>query len=176
MHPRTGFVVCAAVTAASVVVALMSQFRRDPPPAALPPPPRLIPPLEDAKVGEWMLRKAGNLAERLDVVAATDYDVTIKSTRYQNEQPSPPVIETFHRNSFGLPPDCVIRAIDPDRLEVGGKTYDCWRLDVYTKVRRIYFWVSNEIPVNGFLKEAAVGKAIDEVHAVTFAEGEFEPK
>ena len=148
------------------------------PPAALPPPvfPPLIPPLHDAQVGEWLRLAAGVDAEVYRVVRATDYAVDVEITRYHDEAPEgPPSVETWPRNGFSLPADkSVIRAIEPDRIEVAGKWFDCWRVHVFSHVagltERVY-WICDKIPVHGLLKIANVVKGgPDEAHAVRLAD------
>jgi hypothetical protein len=128
---------------------------------------RLVPPLQDAQVGEMLRIEAGAGAEVYHVVGGDDFQVQVEVVQYQNGAPaSSPTVLTWHRNGFSMPADAVIRAIDQDRIEVGGKTYDCWRLAVASRVRQLYYWISDEIPVHGVLKVASIVKGeTDEVHA-----------
>jgi hypothetical protein len=147
----------------------------DPPRAApTPPPPRLIPPLHDAKVGEWLRVEAGRDAQVFRVVDAGDYSVDVETTTYKEQAPvGVPHKTRWWRNSFGLPEDeCVVRALDPDRIQVGDKWYECWRIYVTSRNgQERYVWVSEEIPVHGVLKVAAINKGVtDERNAVTLAE------
>lgn len=111
--------------------------------------------------------EAGANAEVYHVVGGDEFQVQVEVVQYQNGAPvSSPTVHTWHRNSFSMPADAVIRAIDQDRIEVGGKMYDCWRLSVASRVRQLYYWISDEIPVHGVLKVASSVKGeIDEVHA-----------
>jgi hypothetical protein len=145
--------------------------RDDPPPAPPPPPPRaLIPPLHDAQVGEWLRVETGVDSEMYRVVAATDYEVTVEITRYKAGEPtSSPTRQTWSRNSFGLPANCVVRQIDPESLVIGGVRYDCWRLSIFSRetgaAQRAY-WISDAIPVHGLLEAAVVQKgSVDDLHA-----------
>lgn len=145
----------------------------DPVPVPVSPPTlRLIPPLQDAEVGEMLRLEAGATAEVYRVVGGDEYQVQVELVKYQDGAPvTSPSVLTWHRNSFSIPADAVIRAIDQDRIEVGGKTYDCWRLAVASRVRQLYFWISDEIPVHGVLKVAAVVKGqADEAHAAHLAD------
>ncbi len=140
-----------------------------PPPLPPPPQPTLIPPLHDAQVGEWIRLEAGVDAEVYRVVGATDYEVQVEVTSYHNGEPSPPIQKTWHRNGFGLPPNCVVREIDPEVLEVGGTKYDCWRLSIFSREpgkAQLLYWICDKIPVHGLLEAAVVQKgAADETHA-----------
>jgi hypothetical protein len=165
---------CAAAAAVAAALAAASCCK-DPPPAPPPAPVRsLIPPLQGAKVDQWIRVQAGVDAEVYRVVNATDYEVQVEVTRYKNDEPSPPVTQTWHRNSFGLPPNCVVRRIDPDSIEVGGVRYDCWRLSIFSHdpgVGERLYWVSEQIPVHGLLKAAIVQKGgPDEIHAATLVD------
>jgi hypothetical protein len=158
---------------------LASGCRDEPqaPPAPALKPLALVPPLHDAQVGE-MIRiqpDRGVDAEVYRVVETDDFSVTVERTRYHSDQPEAPVRMTWHRNSFGMPQDTVIRSIDVDRIEVGGRWYDCFRLTVHSKVRTLAFWVSEEVPVHGVLKAAIVQKGeAAEMHAAKLVEMSFD--
>jgi hypothetical protein len=143
-------------------------------------PTRLTPPLCDAQVGEWLRLESGRDAQLLRVVDAGDYYVDVETTTYQNESPvGSPQRQRWSRNSFGLPPDeCVIRTIDSDRIQVGDKSYACWRIYTTTRTgQENYFWISDEVPVHGMLKYAGIRKGVvDEAHAVKLADFGFTPK
>lgn len=155
-----------AVVIAVILAALAgfgaASLRRAPPPP--PPPtivPTLVPPLHDAKVGEWLRIKSGVDEQLYRVVGVSpdDYEIDVELTQYQNGLPlAKPTPFKWHRNSFGLPHDCVVRAIDRDRVEVDGKSYECWRLQVFTHQGNWVYWISEEIPAHGVLMMTKVGK------------------
>jgi hypothetical protein len=91
---------------------------------------------------------------------------------YHNDSPiGQPRTVTWNRNSFSVPPDAVIRAIDPDHIEIGGKWYDCWRLSVYGRSLQRYYWITDQVPAHGVIKVANVGKSgPDEANAVRLAD------
>lgn len=153
-----------------LVLALALTGCPDPPaPAApvAPPLPTLVPPLNDAQVGEWVRIGVGKASEVVKVVDASDFQVKVQIIRYVDDEPQSPVFEVWPRNSFGVPADGVIRAIDRDWIDVTGKRYECWRLAVYGRQRQMVYWVSEEIPVHGILKVAALNKGeIDDVNAM----------
>jgi len=142
------------------------------PPAPPPPLPRFVPPLHDAQVGEWLRLSAGVDSEVYRVVRAGDFDVDVEIVKYHNDQPAgPPLVVTWHRNSFSVPPDAVIRSIDPDRLEIEGRWYDCWRLSIYGRQLQRYYWITDEVPAHGLIKVANMGKSgPDEANAVHLAD------
>ena len=165
------------VRVVAVVVALAAaSCCKDPPPPLPPPPVRsLIPPLHDAQVGEWLRLEAGVVAEVYRVVGASDYEVQVEVTRYKNGEPSSsPTTQTWHRNDFGLPANCVVRQIDPDVITVGGVRYDCWRLSIFSHepgVSQRSYWVCEKIPVQGLLEAAIVQKGeVDDAHAAKLAD------
>jgi len=167
-----------ALTAAALLVASCD---KDAPAAPKPAAsPRLTPPLCDAQVGEWIRLESGRDAQVHRVVDAGDYSVEIETTTYQNEAPvGNPQRQRLSRNSFGLPSDvCVIRTIDADRILIADRWYDCWRIFVNDRNGQEKFvWISDEVPVNGFLKVAGIHKGVaDEAHAAKLAESGFRPK
>ena len=95
--------------------------------------------------------------------------------RYKNGEPSSsPTVQTWPRNGFGLPANCVIRQIDHDSIDVGGVRYDCWRLSIFTReagAPQRSYWVSDKVPVQGLLKAAIVQKGeADDLHAAKLAD------
>jgi hypothetical protein len=171
----------ASIALAAVAALISSSCGKDSPAAPPPSPPaRLTPPLCDAQVGEWLRLESGRDAQLLRVVDAGDYYVDVETTTYQDESPvGNPQRQRWSRNSFGLPPDeCVVRTIDADRIHLGDRWYDCWRIYATTRAgQETFFWISDEIPVHGMLKFAAVRKGVvDEKHAVTRADSGFKPK
>jgi hypothetical protein len=158
-----------------------ASLRPGPPPPPPPPPiPTLVPPLHDAKVGEWLKVEAGVDSQMFRVVGVSpdDYELTVEMIQSSNGVPvGGPEFFKWRRNSWSLPSDCVVRAIDRDRVEVGGKHYDCWRLAVFSHQRNMVYWISDEIPVHGVLKFTAVGKhGPDDAHAARAADWGFAPK
>jgi hypothetical protein len=139
-----------------------------PPPPSAPPLPALVPPLANVKVGEWLRLESGADAILYRVVDTGDYDVKVEATTYHDQQPTAaPHVETWSRNLFGLPVESVIRSIDRDQIEVAGKRVDCWRFYVVAREGERFYWISDEFPVNGLLKFAALHKGqVDDVHAV----------
>jgi len=166
----------ASIALAAVAALMSSSCGKDPPPAPAqqPSPTRLIPPLCDAKVDEWLRIEAGRDAQVLRVVNAGDYYVEVETTTYQDQAPvGTPVRAKWWRNSFGLPEeDCVIRAIDADRIQVGDKWYDCWRIFVTSRTgQEKFYWISEAVPVHGLLKVAGIRKGVaDEAHAAKLTE------
>jgi hypothetical protein len=160
----------AAIAAAVVLTATCGRAAPPPPPPA--PIPRFVPPLQDAQVGEWLRLAAGVDSELYRVVRAGDFDVDVEVISYHNDQPTgPPRIVTWHRNSFSVPPDAVIRSIDPDRIEEGGRWYQCWRLSIYGRDVQRYYWITDEVPAHGLIKVANMGKSgPDEANAVHLAD------
>ncbi len=131
-------------------------------PTKAPPPPRLIPPLWDAEVDEWVRLEPtdGSTSIVYRVVNAGDTWVDVETTSYVNGNfvGSPQKVR-WKRNCFGLPEDeCVIRAFDPDRIEVDGKSYDCWRILAGSATVQQMYWISDAIPVHGVLRVANVHK------------------
>lgn len=150
----------------------------DPPPPPPPPLPplALVPPLQDAQVGERIrLQRENGDAEVYRVVAADEFWVTVELTAYQKGEPVPPVTARWHRSSFGMPDDAVIRSIDVDRIQVGERWYDCFRLSVHGKNRTVLFWISDEVPVHGVLKAALLLKGeASEMSAAKLVESSFD--
>lgn len=145
------------------------------PPPQTPPVvttlPTLVPPLQDARAGEWVRFGVGKTSEVDKVIEAGDFEVKVQIIRYVNDEPQSPVVQVWPRNTFGVPPDGVIRAIDRDRITVAGKPHDCWRIAVYGRQRQMVYWVAEDIPVHGLLKVAALNKGeIDETNAMTLTE------
>jgi hypothetical protein len=166
---------------AAVVALTAASCGRDPPVAPQQAAPaRLVPPLCDAQAGEWLRIESGRNAQLFRVVDAGDYYVDVETTTYQDEAPiGTPQRQRWPRNSFGLPQDeCVIRAIDADRIEVGDRWYDCWRIFVTSRSgQEKFLWISDEVPVHGLLKVAGIRKAVaDEAHAAKLTESGFKPK
>jgi hypothetical protein len=179
MNQRVAVVIALAVGVA--IGMAVAALRPSPPPPPPPPPvPTLVPPMHDAQVGEWARIESGVDAQLFRIVGVSpdDHEIKVEMVQSHEGTPSgPPVTLTWHRNSWSLPADCVIRAIDRDRIEVAGKHYDCWRLTVFSHVRNMVYWISDEVPVHGVLKIAvATDRGIDEMHAARFAEGGFAPK
>lgn len=162
----------AVVVAIAATIALTATCGPAPAPPLPPPPPRLVPPLNDAQVGEWLRLASGVDSEMYRVVRAGDFDVDVEIVAYHNDQPvGSPRTVTWHRNSFSVPSDAVIRAIDPDHIEVGGKWYDCWRLSIYGRNVQRYYWITDQVPAHGLIKVANIGKnGPDEANAVYLAD------
>ena len=136
----------------------------EPAPASRAPAPILVPPLQDAEVGEWIRIQAGRDVQVHRVVDARELDVTIEYMQYHEDEPGPPATIVLRRDSFGTPAEGVVRAIARDRVDVGGRSYDCWRLDVYLHIGQFAYWISEEVPVTGLIKYARIEKgAVDEV-------------
>jgi len=170
--------ILAAVSLAALATSaalLAASCRKEPPPVAAPAAtPRLIPPLHDATVGEWLRIETDRDALMYRVVDAGDYWVDVETLTYRDQaQVGAPLKQRWWRNSFGLPEDeCVIRAIDSDRIQIGDKWFDCWRLFVTSRSgQEKYFWISDQVAVHGLLKVASLRKGIvDEAHAAKLAE------
>jgi len=162
------------VAAAAALVLASCDEDRPRTPAVQPSPLRLTPPLCDAKVDEWIRIEAGRDAQVFRVVNASDYYVEVETTTYEDQAPvGTPQRLKWWRNSFGLPEaECVIRAIDADRIQVGDKWYDCWRIFVNSRTgQEKFFWISDAVPVHGLLKVAAIRKGVaDETHAAKLTE------
>jgi hypothetical protein len=171
-----------SATIALLAAALTSSSCGKDPPAAAPQaaPTRLIPPLCDAQVGEWLRIEAGRDAQLYRVVDAGDYWVDVETTTYQNEAPiGTPQRQRWPRNSFGLPmDDCVIRAIDADRIQIADKWYDCWRICANSRSGlEMFYWISDQVPVHGVLQVAGVQKGVaDLAHAAKLTESGFRAK
>jgi hypothetical protein len=165
-----------AATALLLLVAVSCNPDPEPAPPKAPPPRRLIPPLWDAKVGEWLRVEEGPASLVYRVVNAGETWIDVETTPYRDGAPTgSPQKTRWTRNSFGLPDnECVVRVFDPDRIEVKGKWYDCWRLLVSSATEQQMYWISDEIPVHGLLRVAAVHKGVaDETHALKLVEWGF---
>jgi hypothetical protein len=99
-------------------------------------------------------------------------------TRGRHEgEPSAPETFVWNRNGFGMPDGGIARAFERDRIEIGGRRYDCWRVAVYSRIGQRFYWISEEIPVHGVLKVAGVvNGAADEAHAVRLTAWGFKEK
>jgi hypothetical protein len=153
-------IVAVALSAAVAAGWVTSCAPGAPPPIAPAPIPKLVPPLSDAATEEWVRLEAGTDARVFRVVAVTDFEVTVEITHYHGGEPAAkPWTETWPRNGWGLPRECLVRSIDPDRVEVGGKSYACWRFLVVNRARQEFWWFTDELPVHGALKIAALQKS-----------------
>jgi len=144
--------------------------------SAVPPDrlslPGLVPPLNDAQVGEELVLRRGSSEWRYSVTDAGDAFVVVEVLQYENGEPTAkPERYRWHRNGFGMPEDAVIRKIERGRLDSDGEAWDCWVLHVYTRERgRFYYWVSDEAAVHGVVKMAKVEEAgVDDANAIYWA-------
>lgn len=179
MNHRLAFVL--ALAAGALLGFVVAALRPGPPPPPPPAPvPTLVPPLHDAKVGEWLKVESGVDSQLFRVVGVSpdDYEIQVEMIQFHEGAPTGGAQHfTWHRNSWSLPHDCVIRSIDRDRVDIAGKRYDCWRLGIFTHQRNMIYWVSDEFPVHGVLKFTVVGKeGPDEVHAARAVDWGFAPK
>ncbi len=141
----------------------------DPPPPAVAPRATFVPPLQDAQEGEQLILARGEQEWRYTIIGAADTTVEVELVRYSEGVPlDRPERFTWHRNSFGVPDDAVVRAIQPKVLHQDGQRWDCWLLHVYTRDRGVfYYWLSDDVSAQGWLKiaQAKDGKP-DEAHAL----------
>lgn len=152
--PRLRRTVLAAASAGLLVLA--SGCRESEPLPVAVQPAVLIPPLHDAQTGEQLRMHRGDEEWVWRVVSASDEEVSVDFFVYRGGV----VVEgrTDHlrwmRNSFGIPEGFVIREIRRDRIDVGGTSYDCWRLKAYAREGARYYWITDSLPVSGFLRIA----------------------
>ncbi len=120
----------------------------------------LVPPLHDAKAGEWLRLEVGADALEYRIVGADDLTVHVEIVQYRDDVPvGPPFKEVWSRNNFGLPVDPaegVVRRYEPDHIVAAGRSWDCWRLHVHSRQGVRYYWVTDELPVHGVIKYAGV--------------------
>ena len=126
-------------------------------PAAPPPLAAavLVPPLHDAEPGEELRMRRGNEEWTWRVTSTTDTEVEADFTvRRDGEPVGPPKSQRWTRNGFGIPDEFVIREARRDRIEVGGRTWDCWMLRVHSRTGIRYYWISDALPAHGVLRIA----------------------
>ena len=127
-----------------------------PPPAADP----FVPPLNDAVVGEEVRLHRGPLVSTYRVARTTDDEVQVEFFEsYEGTPPAgwtaaPAKTYVWRRNGFGVPEDFVVRRADPDRIDVGGRSFDCWRLTCHSRAGLRFYWISDRVPVHGVLRIA----------------------
>lgn len=136
----------------------------NPGPAVAPPtaaPARsLVPPLHDAVVGEELRLRTGPTLWSYRVAHTSDDEVEVEFvSSWVGGSPPPgwaPRSErlVWSRNGFGLADGFVVRRIDPDRIEVAGRWWDCWRLQCHSRQGLRFYWISDEVPVHGVLRIA----------------------
>jgi hypothetical protein len=162
MTLRLAWAVAAAGLVAGVLVAAIVASGRPQAAPEAPRPMRLSPPLRDAEVGESLsLRSPAGDVQVYRVVDSTDRDVTVEVLTYQGDVPlAAPMKQKWSRNAFGVTDQIgVVRAIDPDRIEVQGRSWPCWRITIFGREDvRLFWWITDELPVHGLLKIARILK------------------
>jgi len=163
----------AAAGLASLALALHG-CREEPLPAPPPPPPAvLVPPLHDAQEGEELVMR-GAFGETWiwRVRSTTDETVEVEFVAHPVDPADGVRTKTlvWHRNGFGLDEAMVIRRIARDRIEVAGRSWDCWRVHGHSRQGQRFFWVTDELPVHGTLKMAVANEkgAPEEVSAAYY--------
>jgi len=117
-------------------------------------------PLNDAVVGEEVRLHRGPIVSRWRVAHTTDEEVqvefveTFEGTPPAGFVPSPASTFVWRRSGFGVPDGFVVRRADPDRIDVGGRSFDCWRLMCHSRAGVRFYWISAEIPVHGVIRIA----------------------
>ncbi len=153
-----------------------------PPP---PPPPILIPPLHDAQAGEQLVLSNGVIDQIYRVVSASDGEVEVEITTRRDDMPveeRAPYKVTLNRNSWGIKADhngapTVNRRFVRDTLDAGGKTFPCWRVDVFSRKGNFVYWLTDALPVHGIVKIARVVKnRIEDEQAFVYKRHTFPPK
>ena len=148
------------IVGAAAAVALLAKGCGPPPPSTVAAPPAvLVPPLHDAQVGEELRMRRGAEEWLWRVVSATDDEVAVDFfiTRGGIVDESGTEHLRWRRNSFGIPdgPEgYVIREIRRDRIDVGGRSHDCWRIKAYARDAVRYYWITDALNVSGFLRIA----------------------
>src|SRR5688500_4642344 len=144
------------VAGLSVVVAALlawASCREAPVPPPPVPPAVLLPPLHDAVAGEELWMRRGREDWLWRVVSATDDALEVHYFRYLEGAPiGDPTRLVWPRNGFGVGEGMVIRRFERDRIEVAGRTWECWRIHAHHRNGIRYYWVSDELEVNGVLK------------------------
>lgn len=166
-------VVVARAGAAAVAVAALGGGCRDvpPPPPPAPMPALLIPPLHDAEPGEELRMRRGYEEWIWRVASATDEEIEIDCRKTLNGTPiGTPETQRWSRNGFGLPKGCVIREVRRDRIEVAGKEWTCWLIRAVSRENgAFWYWISEELPVSGFLRIAKDERGKPQLGAATEA-------
>ena len=117
--------------------------------------------------------RRGNEEWTWRVASATHDEVEVDFRRMRDgvaDPPSPPM--RWSRNGFGLPPGYVVREFRRDRIELGGRLWDCWLVRAQTESSGMWYWVSEEAPVHGVLRMAVD----DRGRPVTATAGEIVPE
>jgi hypothetical protein len=168
MRPTLLPVLCGVAAAGA---ALTAGCRADPP---APPPPAavavLVPPLRDAEVGEVLRMRRGDEEWTWRVVSATPDEVEVEYGRSKGDAHAATERQRWNRNGFGVRPGYVITEYRRDRIEVAGREWTCWAVRAHSPDDAIWYWITEELPVAGFLRAAPdergrplLGVAIDVV-------------
>lgn len=159
--PRTvpSFRSCAVAASLALAGSLSLSACRDeaPVPAALPPLqlPALVPPLADAKPGEELVLRRGDAEFRWRVVRDAGQELEVEYQAYEKGAPSSGAERmVWHRSGFGLKPEWIIQSFVRERIEVAGRTFDCWRMHVRSMKESRWFWISDEAPAHGVVRLA----------------------
>jgi hypothetical protein len=155
---RPPWLVPAAVGVLSGAAAVLPSSCADDAPPDEPAAPRtfLEPPLHDAEAGEELRMVRGREEWLWRVVSTTDEDVSVDFFVRVDGQLDERRTEHLRwpRNGFGLPEGFTLREARPDRIDVGGRARDCWRLRAHSREGVRLYWISAELPVAGFLRIA----------------------
>jgi hypothetical protein len=171
MNPRARIPVLASLLASAALA--NTACRRDPPPPPPPAPAIFVPPLHDAQPGEELRLRRGNEEWVWHVASATHEEVEVDfRVMRDGVAVGPPEPMRWPRNGFGLPRGFVVREIRRDRIEVGGRSWECWLVRAQTENSGMWYWVSEEAPVHGVLRMAVD----DRGRPVTGSAGEIVPE
>ena len=119
-----------------------------PPPA--PPPAIFVPPLHDAEVGEELRLRRGTEDWIWRVASVSPTEIEVDFRRMLDGAPyGEPASFRWSRNQFGVKDDYVVRELRRDRIEAAGRTWDCWLVRAGSTTEAIWYWVTDELPVQG---------------------------
>lgn len=89
------------------------------------------------------------------VTSATGHEVEVEFRRFRDGVALGPAENlVWSRNLWGLPPGYRVDELARDRLEVGGRAWDCWRMRAVSPNDLRWYWFTEELPVSGFLRVA----------------------
>lgn len=149
---------CTLVAVGGLAISLTScrEEAEPPPPLA---PAILVPPLHDAVAGEELRlrRGAGPGAEDWiwRIASVSDTEVEVEFRRMQGGAPlGPPENMRWPRNQFGVKDDYVVHECRRDRIEAGGRTWDCWLVRAGSRTEALWYWITDELPVHGVIRMA----------------------
>lgn len=122
-------------------------------------------PLADAQPGESIVLGGGAMEYTYTVRSGDASRVQIDVVQSVEGQPleGPPRSEVWSRNLWGIPAEGVVRRIQFERVRLGDRFYDAWKLFVFSQQAPRAYWISPDFAVHGLVQVARVTQGREEL-------------